>query len=156
MKLIFNKIYYIIYIEYDIMGSLSSCTSGARYSINKKRFNGIRSASFVCGNEKIKYFFSVLYQKFLWKSNYVRHRSGPALSITIWIKYMFRDLEGSIWKPENLQKNPIWCFLGRDSGQTEWSRPGELCKLRKTLQLSGSPAANICLCSTWNITRKFT
>lgn len=64
MKLIFNKIYYIIYIEYDIMGSLSSCTSGARYSINKKRSNGIRSASFVCSNEKIKYFFQYYIKNF--------------------------------------------------------------------------------------------
>ena len=46
------------------MGSLSSCTSGARYRINKKRFNGIRSASFVCGNEKIKYFFQYYIKNF--------------------------------------------------------------------------------------------
>ena len=64
MKLIFNKIYYIIYIEYDIIGSLSSCTSGARYRINKKRSNEIRSASFVCSNEKIKYFFQYYIKNF--------------------------------------------------------------------------------------------
>ena len=65
MELIFNKIYYIIYIEYDIMGSLSSCMSGARYKIDKKRFNEIRSASFVCSNEKIKYFFSIISKIFV-------------------------------------------------------------------------------------------
>ena len=64
MKLIFNKIYYIIYIEYDIMGSLSSYTSGARYRIDKKRCNRTRSASFVCGNEKIKYFFQYYIKNF--------------------------------------------------------------------------------------------
>ena len=47
------------------MGSLSSCTSGARYRINKKRSNGIRSASFVCSNEKIKYFFSIISKIFV-------------------------------------------------------------------------------------------
>ena len=46
------------------MGSLSSCMSGARYSINRKRFNEIRSASFVCGNEKIKYFFQYYIKNF--------------------------------------------------------------------------------------------
>ena len=46
------------------MGSLSSCTSGAQYRIDKKRSNGIRSASFVCGNEKIKYFFQYYIKNF--------------------------------------------------------------------------------------------
>ena len=46
------------------MGSLSSYMSGARYRINKKRSNKIRSASFVCSNEKIKYFFQYYIKNF--------------------------------------------------------------------------------------------
>ena len=46
------------------MGSLSSYMSGARYRINKKRSNEIRSASFVCDNEKIKYFFQYYIKNF--------------------------------------------------------------------------------------------
>ena len=45
------------------MGSLSSCMSGARYRINKKRSNKIGSASFVYSNEKIKYFFFSIISK---------------------------------------------------------------------------------------------
>ena len=162
MKLIFNKIYYIIYIEYDIMGSLSSYRSGARYRINKKRSNGIRSASFVCGNEKIKYFFQYYIKNFCENQIMLDIDRGPRFH---WhkqaynrsgIRFRFRESSGKSMRLKSLAKNRIWCFFGRGSGQTEWSRPGELCKLRKTLQPSGFPAANICLCSTWNIAHKFT
>lgn len=144
------------------MGSLSSYMSGARYRINKKRSNRIRSASFVCSNEKIKYFFQYYIKNFCenqivldidrdprfhWHKR-VYDRSG--------IRFRFRESSGKSMRLKSLAKNRIWCFFGRGSGQTEWSRPGELCKLRETLQPSGSLAANICLCSTWNITRKFT
>lgn len=162
MKLIFNKIYYIIYIEYDIMGSLSSYTSGARYRINKKRFNGIRSASFVCGNEKIKYFFQYYIKNFCENQIMLDIDRGPRFH---WhnraydrsgIRFRFRESSGKSMRLKSLAKNRIWCFFGRGSGQTEWSRPGELCKPRETLQPSGFPATNICLCSTWNIIHKFT
>ena len=162
MKLIFNKIYYIMYIEYDIMGSLFSCRSGARYRINKKRSNRIRSASFVCGNEKIKYFFQYYIKNFCENQIMLNIDWGPRFHCHKWvydgsgIRFRFRESSGKSMRLKSLAKNRIWCFFGRGSGQTEWSRPGELCKLRKTLQPSGFPAANICLCSTWNTTCKFT
>ena len=64
------------------MGSLSSCTSGARYRINKKRSNGIRSASFVCDNEKIKYFFQYYIKNFCENQIMLDIDRGPCL---VWL-----------------------------------------------------------------------